>query len=270
MPNITYINLSKLHPPKFDHRITPNQEADDELRDSIRELGILEPLLVKKIKKGFELIAGNRRFTQATRAGLASVPCIVLSGNDAALQKIMIHENTKRTDLSHIDQAYTFAHLIKEFNLTETQVATLIGKSVGYVCQHLALLSADDTLIQLVSDNTINFSVARELLSCQDENERKRLTDIAAENGASVTIVHDWVKESNRETEKLTSTESSHTSSSDIPTPSTPLYPCGICTNPIPIPEIRVVHLCKGCHYTFFHEIELEKFRIRTEKAPPS
>jgi len=113
MSTYKFIRLDKLIPPEFDTRLTNDQEADDDLRDSIRELGILEPLLVKETENGFEIIAGNRRYKQATRAGLAAAPCIVTDPNGAETDKIQLHENIKRLPLSHVDQAYTFAHLIK-------------------------------------------------------------------------------------------------------------------------------------------------------------
>lgn len=269
MNQIKHIRLDKLKPPEFDTRLSTNPEADDDLRDSIKELGILEPLLVKEVPDGHEIIAGHRRFTQGGRAGLAAAPCIVIKTTGAESDKIALHENIKRSDLSHVDQAYSFAHLIKEYKMTEQQVATLIGKSIAYVSQHLSLLQSDDTLIQAVQDGRINFSVARELVKCKDPDERQRLTRIIEENGASSMVVQGWVQESNRETNLIDNqtkvqTHTQHPSETPIP-----MYPCSICKTPVPTIEIKTVRLCEGCHFIFFTEIEREKLKQRMNSTNP-
>ena len=174
MSKIKYVRLDKLNQPEFDGRLTHSPVEDDELRDSIRELGILEPLLVKDTENGYEIISGNRRFIQAGRAGLPAAPCIIFKTNGAEADKIQLHENIKRLPLSHVDQAYTFAHLIKKYTMTEQQVSTLVGKSIAYVSQHLSLLQCDDYLVQAVQDGRVNFSVARELMQCKDTDEHSK------------------------------------------------------------------------------------------------
>ena len=112
MEQIKHIRLDKIKTPEFDSRLTSSPEEDKELEDSIRELGILLPLIVKDVGDGYKIIAGNRRFKAAGIVGLASAPCEVLKVTGAQADKIKIHENLKRLPLSHIDQGLTFAHLI--------------------------------------------------------------------------------------------------------------------------------------------------------------
>ena len=265
---IKYIRLDKINPPEFDSRISTTPEDDDDLRDSIRELGILEPLLCKDTTDGIEIIAGHRRFIQAGRAGLSAVPCIISKTTGAESDKIALHENIKRLPLSHIDQAYTFAHLIKKYKMTEQNISTLVGKSIAYVSQHLSLLQSDDTLVQAVHDGRINFSAARELMHCKDPDERQRLTLIVEEHGATSPVVHDWVRESNRETESLN--DQSVPDERIRHSSETPLlmYPCSICKTPVPTIDIKVVRLCESCHYLFFTEIEHNKLQQRMEPTP--
>lgn len=268
MNQIKHIRLDRIKKPEFDNRLLNSPLDDDEMRDSIRELGVLEPILVKEVTDGFEIIFGNRRYHEAGRAGLAAVPCIVTKVTGAMSEKMKLHENIKRLPLSHIDQAYTFAHLMKEYKMTELQVATMVGKSVAYVSQHLSLLQSDPTLVQAVHDGRINFSAARELVQCKDPDERQRLSQLVEEHGATSSVVRNWVHESNLETESLTDQS---VPDERVRHPSeTPvlMYPCSICKTPVPTIEIKVVRLCENCHYVFFSHIEHEKLKQRMESQP--
>ena len=262
---LKYIRLDKLIPPEFDARLSTDQISDDDLKDSIRELGVLLPLIVKNVENGIEIIAGNRRYKQAIRAGLAAVPCIVIETNGAETDKIQLHENIKRLPLSHVDQAYTFAHLIKKYKMTEGQVATLVGKSIGYVSQHLSLLQCDDILIQAVQERRINFSVARELMRCKDQDEAIRLQEQIERAGASTEIVKSWVDESNRETDNLPSPPPGSLVNSPPESPQIPMYPCGICHNPINVPEIKILRLCPDCHFSLLSEISKSRSGLAPE-----
>lgn len=263
MNQIKHIRLDQLKPPEFDHRLSTSKEDDDDLRDSIKELGILEPLIVKAVTTGYEIIAGHRRFIQAGRAGLPAVPCVIVKTTGAETDKIALHENIKRLPLSHVDQAYTFAHLIHKYKMTEKQIATMVKKSIAYVSQHLSLLQSDDTLVQAVHDGRINFSVARELMQCKDPDERQRLGNIVEEHGATSMVVQNWVRDSNRETDSLNdqSQPDPHTQHpSETPVL---MYPCGVCKTPVRTIEIKTIRLCENCHYLFFSTIEHEKLKHR-------
>jgi len=100
MNKIIHIRLDKIKPPEFDARLTTDDQADEELRDSIREIGIKLPLLVKDTTDGYEIIAGNRRFNAAGKVGFSSVPCIIEKVSGAESDKIKLHENLKRLPLS--------------------------------------------------------------------------------------------------------------------------------------------------------------------------
>ena len=263
MNQIKHIRLDKLRPPEFDSRLISTPEEDDELRDSIRELGILEPLIVKETSEGFEIVAGHRRFREAGRAGLAAVPCVVIKTTGAEADKIKLHENIKRLPLSHVDQAYTFAHLMKEYGLTEQQVADLIGKSIAFVSQHLSLLSCDKNILAAVHDGRINFSVARELIQCKDADERDHLREIVENSGATQTVVRGWVQESNRETESLITPDRQQYPIQREAESTIPMYPCAACEQPTALDKIKVIRLCADCHYIIFSSIEREKYRAR-------
>lgn len=266
MEQIKHIRLDKLKPPSFDGRLSSSPEDDDDLMNSIRELGILEPLIVMETADGLEIIAGNRRFIEAGRAGLAAVPCIIKKATESMAEKIKLHENIKRLPLSHVDQGYTFAHLIKKFGMTEQQIATLVGKSIAYVSQHLSLINSDETLVQAVHDGRLNFSHARELMQCKDSDERQRLQDIIIKHGASTDVVHTWVHESNRETDNLGGPpRESYPIQREAET-KIPMYPCAACEAPVSIIKLKILRLCPECHQLLFNDIDREKQKARQER----
>lgn len=259
MNQLKHIRLDKIKPPDFDTRLFSSQIDDDELRDSIKELGVLEPILVKEVTDGFEIIFGNRRFHEAGRAGLAAVPCIVCKTTGAQSDKMKIHENLKRLPLSHVDQAYTFAYLIKTYNMTESQISILVGKSISYISQHLSLLSSDPILVASVQEGRLNFSIARELVKCKDPDDRLRLMKIVEENGASSVVVQNWVRESNRETDLLNDqTPKTYTENQNLE-PQIPMYPCASCEVPTSVVNLVTARFCPICHKAIFTEIAHEK-----------
>lgn len=265
MNQIKHVRLDKLNPPDFDARVTSNPVEDTELMESIKELGVLEPLLVKETENGLEIVCGGRRSREAGHAGLASVPCIVVKSSGAAAEKIKFHENFKRLDLSHIDQCYSFAHMIKQYKMTETQIATLVGKSISYVSQHLSLLQCDDILVQAVHDGRVNFTVARELVQCKDPDERIRFMEYVEKNGATSEVVRNWVQESNRETYQVETQATTHHPVVHSSESQVALYPCAGCGIPKPLLDMKLVKFCPDCHYLIFSEIEREKFKLRTQ-----
>jgi len=182
--------------------------------------------------------------------------------------KIKLHENLKRLPLSHIDQAQTFAYFLKEYNMTETQISTLSNVSISYISQHLSLLHSDDKLLQAVHDGRINFSVARELNLCSDPDERSRLQDIVENHGASSTVVHTWVQESNRETKKIGDETGENSYPELPPVDNQPLYPCAGCNCHVPVPKIRYARLCPECYFSIFSAIENEKRKLSENTHP--
>lgn len=271
MNQIKHIPLEKLLPPDFDNRLTESPEEDDELRDSIKKLGILEPLIVKAVDGGYEIVAGNRRRIQAGRAGLRAAPCVVVKTTGAESEEIKLHENIKRLPLSHVDQGAAFAHLIKLYDFTEAHVATLVNMSESYVNQHIALIHSDETLVSAVHDGRINFSVARELNRCKNTDERDRFQYVVETSGASPSTVRNWVDESNRETDRVEGIAPPPVAPTRPVEDARPMFPCAFCEVPIDIMEIKTIRICKDCHYLIFTEAERQKqiARMNLGAGPP-
>ena len=261
---ISNINLSKIIPPAFDQRTDTDETADQELLDSIKQFGVLEPILVRQKVNQFEIIAGHRRFRMAQRAGLPTLPCIIQKAGDKETELIKIHENIHRLPLSHIDQGNTFLYLRETFSMNEAEIASLVGKSVPYVSQHLTLIKSDKEILDAVNKEEITFSAARELNQVVDPSERKRLLDIVRENGATVPVLQSWVRESNRVPGSSGPNTVYVPDGGQPPYSSNPTFSCQACDRTFKIGEMHIVRLCPSCEFSFKSAISL----IQREEIP--
>jgi len=267
MDEINYINLSKIDPPEFDGRLDIDEEADQELAESIREIGILEPLIVRKKNKRIEIIAGSRRYRASKLAGIDAVPCIFMKADDSLAEKIKLHENLKRRDLSHIDQAMTFSRLRTEFNMTEQQISDLVGKSIPYISQHISLMASGDELVSAVQNGKVNFSVARELMQVDNEEDRSHLLNFAIKGGASVGTVKEWVQTASSERSSLPADKPLAITEDKYVSKSLPSFVCQACECPHVIQEMVVRRICPECDYLIFSEIRKQKELIASTIA---
>lgn len=259
MPKLTYINLSDLDLPEFEAHSNIDETKLREISDSIKEIGVLEPLLVRKIKKRYEIIVGCLRFRASTLAGLKAVPCIVLSINDQQSEIIKAHENLKRIDLDHVDQGNTFIMMKTKFDMTEEAISDIVGKSISYISNHINLVTQDKVLTDAVKNGTLSFSHARELLQVPDIPTRRQFQAYCENEGATITVLRQWIRED----------KNSHITNPPVSSESTEQihqYPttyeghtCQACTKSIPAGEIRQLILCTPCHHALITAISEEK-----------
>jgi len=261
---IVYIPIDKIIPPDFDQRFTINLEEDQELAESIEELGILLPLIVKKKNAKYEIVAGNRRFRAAGKVGLKSIFCLITTKSDSDIERIKLHENIKRLPLSHIDQAVTFLHIIETFNMSENSVASLVGKSISYVCQHLTLLKSDPDLVDAVKIGSLSFTVARELMYCKDKENLRLFIKYAQDDGASCAVVKNWVSDSNKKPPPAAHEESDQDETDHEPPSSEPGFLCPSCKEFKTFRFLKILKICSTCEFSIMNAIKL----IQEEKTP--
>mgnify|MGYP000845338392 CR=1 FL=1 len=167
---IIQLDINQLQPNPLQPRgaITPESLVD--LVDSIREHGILEPLVVAKTPAGFQIIAGERRWRASKLAGLTHVPVIIRETSPKGMLEMALVENVQRVDLNPLDRAKGFERLMNEFGLTTSEIAVRIGKSVAYVSNSLRLLSLPDALKDGLLSGLISEGHARALAAIDDSN----------------------------------------------------------------------------------------------------
>lgn len=167
---VMQIEVNQLQPNPLQPRgaITPESLVD--LVDSIREHGILEPLVIAKTPAGFQIIAGERRWRAAKLAGLTHVPALIRETSPKGMLEMALVENVQRVDLNPLDRAKGFERLMNEFGLTTSEIAVRIGKSVAYVSNSVRLLSLPDALKDGLLSGLISEGHARALSAVDDQS----------------------------------------------------------------------------------------------------
>ena len=173
---ILHVPVGDIVPNPHQPRREFHQDELEELISSIKEFGILQPLTVTGKANGmYELIAGERRLRSAKEAGLKKVPVIVRDASEQEKLELALIENIQRADLSPIEEAHAYAKLMEEFNLTQEQAASRVGKSRSVVANTLRLLNLPAEMQMALSDGRISMSMARVLCGMDDAKERKAM-----------------------------------------------------------------------------------------------
>lgn len=188
----TLVNINMVEPNKDQPRKNFNEDTLQELADSIKIHGVIQPLIVQKKDKMFEIIAGERRWRAARLADLKEVPVIVKEYSKRDIFEIALIENIQREDLNPIEEASAYFRLIEEFDLKQDEVAERVGKSRVAVTNSMRLLKLDKRIQQMIIDEMITGGHARALISINDADERYKLANKIFDEKLSV-----------RETEKL-------------------------------------------------------------------
>lgn len=167
-------------------------EGLDELSRSIRQLGLLNPITVRKADTKFELIAGYRRLKACEIAGFATVAARVVNSDDARADLQKLHENMFREEVNPVDEGTFFKRLLVKNNWRIVDLSVQIHKSPAYVSRRINLTDADPVVVQALGDDQINLSVADELIRIDDPDTRARLLHYAIKSGATVETVRAW------------------------------------------------------------------------------
>ncbi|MDE6141730.1 MAG: ParB/RepB/Spo0J family partition protein [Bacilli bacterium] len=184
--DILQIPVSEVRSNPYQPRKYFDQVALQELADSIKEHGILEPIIVKKAIKGYDLVAGERRTKAARLAGLERIPAIVKDFSDEEMMEIALLENIQREDLSAIEEAQAIKSIMDKLNMTQDMVAKRFGKSRSYVTNLLGLLNLPQTVQADVVNGSISMSHARVLSKFEDMDKVQEMANVIKTNKMSV------------------------------------------------------------------------------------
>lgn len=193
------IPLDQILQPALQVRLTIDPVQVTELANSIKEVGILEPLLVNNLSnEKYEIIAGHRRYLSAKEAGMLFAPCIVMEIDELQADTMKIHENLYRADINALEEGVFFTQLQERRELSIDDIAQMISKSPNYVRQRIDAVEWDDELKQKVNSNQLSFSQAREIAYTKNPDTRSKMTEWAAKGGATVQTISSWRKEYDR------------------------------------------------------------------------
>ena len=174
---VIQVNIDDIIPNRFQPRIAFDEKALNELASSIKEHGIIQPLVLRKLGKKYEIIAGERRYKAATLAGLQTVPAVISNIDDNKSAEVALVENIQRRDLTPIEEARSYKNLLDKGYLTQEQLAKKMGLSQSAISNKLRLLNLDNSIQQALLDNKISERHARSLLTLTDKEEQKKWLD---------------------------------------------------------------------------------------------
>jgi ParB family chromosome partitioning protein len=182
----TEVDVDLITPNEYQPRLRPEDAHLDELAQSIRTNGVIQPIVVRRVENGYRIIAGERRWRAAQRAGLTRVPVYikeVAAGENAQLLEMALIENIQREDLNPIDEATAYEKLSTEFNMTQEDIAAAVGKDRSSVANHLRLLKLPHEVRAEVAGGRLSMGHARALLAVSDEaGQRKVAREVITQN----------------------------------------------------------------------------------------
>lgn len=194
----TIVKITQVEPNREQPRKNFDEDALQELADSIKQFGLLQPILVQDRKTHYEIIAGERRWRAAKLAGLKEVPVIIRDYTEQEIVEISLIENIQREDLNPIEEALAYKRLLSEFNLKQDEVAERVSKSRTAVTNSMRLLKLCDKVQQMIIDDMISTGHARALISIEDPDEQYNIAQKVFDEKLSVRDVEKLVKNLNK------------------------------------------------------------------------
>lgn len=202
--SVITLRISEIAPNRAQPRRAFDEESLTELADSIKAHGVLQPILVRPLLQGgYQIVAGERRYRAARLAGLTEIPATVRELSEEETMELALIENLQRENLSPMEEAAGYKHLMDTYSLSQEQVAQAVGKSRSAVANATRLLTLDQSIRELVDDGRLSAGHARAVLSIEDKKQQKAAADDIVKKGLSVREAEKLAKKLNKQkTEK--------------------------------------------------------------------
>ena len=189
------VNIDEIKPNVNQPRKTFDEDKIEELANSIKEHGVIQPIVVRPSGDFFEIVAGERRWRAARAAGLKEIPCVVRELSDEENMLFAIIENMQREDLNPVEEAEGLERMISSFGLTQEEVSKSVGKSRPYITNSLRLLKLPDSIKKLMSEGLITAGHGRALININDEKKQLEIAQLVIKEGLSVRQIEELAKE---------------------------------------------------------------------------
>lgn len=196
--SVMEIKITEIAPNEGQPRKLFDDEALNSLAESIKEHGVVQPIIVRRLERGYQIIAGERRWRAARLAGLKTVPAIVKECSNVEIMELALIENLQREDLNVIEEADAYKSLIDEYNMTQEDIARRIGKSRPAIANTLRLIGLPAKVKEMVADGRISAGHARALLSLNNEKKMLELAEKIVNQNLNVRQVEKLVKDSEK------------------------------------------------------------------------
>lgn len=192
---VMYVDINDIKPNENQPRKVFDEAKIEELANSISSYGLIQPIILRKAEKGFEIVAGERRWRAARKANLSKVPCIMKELSDEENMVISIIENMQREDLNPIEEAEALSQMIQRFGFSQEEVAKSVGKSRSYVTNSLRLLKLPKKILDFVQSGQISSGHAKMLIGVEDEKKQMLLAEKVVKEEISVREIEKLVKD---------------------------------------------------------------------------
>ena len=201
--NLLTVDLDKLKAREDQPRKNFDDDSLEELANSIKADGVIQPIVVRKVGDKYEIIAGERRFRASKLAGLEKVPVVVKNVTDRKARELALVENIQREDLNPIEEAISLKTLMEEYKLTQQELSDIVGKSRSYIANNLRLLNLSDYIKDYLIRGELSPSQGRTLLSLETEEERKKYLDKLLVKEVNIRDVEKKAKQIKNKTEDI-------------------------------------------------------------------
>ncbi|QHW32199.1 ParB/RepB/Spo0J family partition protein [Paenibacillus rhizovicinus] len=191
---VVEVPLAQLRPNPYQPRKTFDDDAIKELAESIKQHGVIQPIIVRTVLKGYEIIAGERRFRASQLCGNPTIPAVVRNFSDQQVMEIALIENLQREDLNAIELSLAYQALMDKFNLTQEELSMKVGKSRSHIANFLRLLSLPEEIKDNVSRGTLSMGHARAIVGVKEDQRKKELADLTIANDWSVRQLEEAIK----------------------------------------------------------------------------
>ncbi|MBO7747063.1 ParB/RepB/Spo0J family partition protein [Paenibacillus sp. MWE-103] len=188
------VSLAQLRPNPYQPRKTFDDEAIKELAESIKQHGVIQPIIVRTVLKGYEIIAGERRFRASQLCGNTTIPAVVRNFSDLQVMEIALIENLQREDLNAIELSQAYQALMDKFNLTQEELSMKVGKSRSHIANFLRLLTLPEQIKENVSRGTLSMGHARAIVGVKEDVRKKELAELTIANEWSVRQLEEAIK----------------------------------------------------------------------------
>ena len=203
-PRAIEISVDRLSPNPFQPRRSFTEEGLEQLAESIRHHGILQPIVVRPSGDGYQLIAGERRWRAAQIAGLQRIPAVVRELDDPSMVQVALIENLQREDLNPIEEASAYRRLMDEFNMTQEQLSSTIGRSRPAIANAVRLLNLPTEIQRAVEERKLSEGHARCLLAISDQEDQLKVAAQIIANGLNVRQAEELVRGTTRDVSRET------------------------------------------------------------------
>lgn len=199
---IQEISVDECRPNPYQPRKTFHADSIEELKDSILEYGIIQPLIVRKSIKGYEIVVGERRFRAAKEAGLTEVPVVVKELTDERMMELALLENLQREDLTPIEEAEAYSNLMTELKITQDELSKRLGKSRSHIANMVRLLTLPDHIIAYINNGELSMAHGRTLLGLKDKTQIQPVVNKIRDEQLNVRQVEQLIQKLNKSSPK--------------------------------------------------------------------